>query len=113
MFLAKNTDYNLDALYLAGDAAECSLKSLILERTPKSKRAAVCEEISSGAKAHNLGYPERHLESKTVLDPRRGSREPGSRQARMDDKSALYRGSHPLRRSRELYQTRRIYLSMG
>lgn len=57
-FLLKNSKYYLDALYLAGYAAECSLKSLILERTPKSKRAAVCEEISSGAKAHNLVFLE-------------------------------------------------------
>jgi HEPN domain-containing protein len=55
-FLLKNSKYYLDALYLAGYAAECSLKSLILERTPRSKWAAVCEEISSGAKAHNLDF---------------------------------------------------------
>jgi HEPN domain-containing protein len=55
-FLLKNSKYYLDALYLAGYAAECSLKALILKRTPKSKWAAVCEEISSGTKAHNPDF---------------------------------------------------------
>ncbi len=32
------------------------LKALILEWTPKSKWAAVCEEISSGAKAHSVDF---------------------------------------------------------
>lgn len=57
-FLLKNSRYHLDALYLAGYAVECSLKALILRRTPKPKWAAVCEEISSGAKAHNLDFLE-------------------------------------------------------
>jgi HEPN domain-containing protein len=55
-FLLKNSSYYLDALYLAGYVAECSLKALILERTPKSKWAAACEEIGSGAKAHNVDF---------------------------------------------------------
>jgi HEPN domain-containing protein len=55
-FLLENSKYYLDALYLAGYVVECSLKALILERTPKSKWAAVCEEIGSGAKAHNLDF---------------------------------------------------------
>jgi HEPN domain-containing protein len=53
-FLLKESKYYLDALYLAGYAAECSLKALILKRSPKSKWAAICEDIGSGAKAHNL-----------------------------------------------------------
>jgi HEPN domain-containing protein len=57
-FLLKNSQYYLDALYLAGYAAECSLKSVILNRTPKSKWAAVCDEISSGATAHNMDFLE-------------------------------------------------------
>ncbi len=55
-FLLKNSSYYLDALYLAGYAAECCLKALILERTPKSKWAATSEEIGSGAKAHNFDF---------------------------------------------------------
>jgi HEPN domain-containing protein len=66
-FLLKNSKYYLDALYLAGYAAECSLKALILRRTPKSKWAAVCEEIGSGAKAHNLEF------LKGILNRRQGS----------------------------------------
>ena len=34
------------------------MKALILEWTPKSKWAAACEEIGSGAKAHNLDFLE-------------------------------------------------------
>jgi hypothetical protein len=55
-FLLNNSPYYLDDLYLAGYAAECSLKARILERTPKSRWVAVFEEISSGAKAHNLDF---------------------------------------------------------
>jgi len=53
---SQDSSYYLDAIYLAGYAAECSLKALILEWTPKLKWAAVCEEISSGAKAHNMDF---------------------------------------------------------
>jgi len=66
-FLLENSKYYLDALYLAGYVVECSLKALILERTPKSKWAAVCEEIGSGAKAHNLDFLE------GILNRRQGS----------------------------------------
>jgi HEPN domain-containing protein len=68
-YLLKNSTYYLDALYLAGYAAECALKALILERTAKSKLAAVCEEISSGAKAHNLDFLRGILNRKGVSIP--------------------------------------------
>lgn len=55
-FLLRNSEYYLDAIYLAGYAAECSLKALVLERTPKGKWAATCEEIGSGAKAHDVTF---------------------------------------------------------
>ena len=55
-FLLKHSSHYLDVIYLAGYAVECSLKALILERTPKSKWSAVGEEISSGAKGHNLDF---------------------------------------------------------
>jgi HEPN domain-containing protein len=55
-FLIENSKYDLDSVYIAGYAAECGLKSLILKRTPKSKWADVCVEITSSAKAHNLDY---------------------------------------------------------
>jgi hypothetical protein len=60
-FLLKNFNYNLDAVYLAGYVAECSLKALILDRTPKKNWAATCQEISSGAKAHNIDFLEEIL----------------------------------------------------
>ena len=68
-FLLKNSKYYLDAVYLAGYAVECSLKALVLERTLKSKRAAVCEEISSGAKAHNLDFLKGILERRGCSIP--------------------------------------------
>ena len=68
-FLLKNSNYYLDALYLAGYAAECALKALILKRTPKSKWAAVREEISSGAKAHNMDFLKGILNRKQCLIP--------------------------------------------
>lgn len=55
-FLLKHSTYRLDTVHLAGYAAECSLKALILERAPESKWAAVCEEVGSGAKAHNFDF---------------------------------------------------------
>ncbi len=45
------------------------MKALILKRTPKSKWAAVCEEISSGAKAHNLDFLEGILSRRQVSIP--------------------------------------------
>ena len=66
-FLLENSEYYLDAVYLAGYAAECSLKALILKRTPKSKWADVCEDIGSGGLAHNFDYLE------GILNLRQGS----------------------------------------
>jgi len=50
-FLFKN-GYNLDAMYLAGYAIECTLKALLLEITPQADRAQQLRRISSGAKMH-------------------------------------------------------------
>jgi hypothetical protein len=55
-FLLRHSVYHLDAAYLAGYAAECSLKALILERTSKSKWVAAAEEIGSGARSHNFDF---------------------------------------------------------
>jgi hypothetical protein len=44
--------YTLDAEYLAGYTIECSLKALILEKTPESDRPAQLDNICSGAKMH-------------------------------------------------------------
>ena len=51
-----------------------------------------------------LGFLERHLESKAMLDPRRDRRELGGRQARMDNRPALCRGLDPLQGSRGFYR---------
>lgn len=42
----------LDAQYLGGYTVECSLKALILEKTPNAEKSKVLEQISSGAKMH-------------------------------------------------------------
>jgi HEPN domain-containing protein len=45
--------YNLDAFYLGGYAIECSLKALINERTPSSRRPSILEKITQGAQWHD------------------------------------------------------------
>lgn len=57
----------LDAQYIGGYAVECSLKGLILHRTPDSDKPDKLKQITSGAKMHrpdvlfgelrNLGVP--------------------------------------------------------
>ncbi len=57
----------LDAQYLGGYTVECSLKSLILQRTPDPDKPDKLKQISSGAKMHrsdillgelrNMGIP--------------------------------------------------------
>lgn len=42
----------LDAQYLGGYAAECSLKALILHRTPDPNKPKKLRQITSGAKMH-------------------------------------------------------------
>lgn len=42
----------LDAQYLGGYAVECSLKALILARTPDPEKPDKLKQISSGAKMH-------------------------------------------------------------
>jgi hypothetical protein len=45
---------NLDAKYLGGYTVECSLKALILERTPVANKADTLNKISSKATMHRL-----------------------------------------------------------
>jgi hypothetical protein len=59
-FLREN-DYNLDALYLAGYCIECGFKALILDRTPRSRRAEVLDLITRGAACHNYEVLADHL----------------------------------------------------
>ena len=49
---------NLDAQYIAGYTVECSLKALILDRTPESEKQDTLKKITSGAIMHR---PERLL----------------------------------------------------
>jgi HEPN domain-containing protein len=67
---SESNDNYLDAVYLAGYAAECALKSLILKRTPKSERGAVLDELTSGARAHNFDVLIRSLRMKGCPPPR-------------------------------------------
>jgi HEPN domain-containing protein len=46
--------YPLDAMYSAGYAVECSLKALILQKTPVPARPSCLRRITSGAKMHKL-----------------------------------------------------------
>jgi HEPN domain-containing protein len=45
--------YNLDAMYLAGYAVECTLKALILKVTPPADCADTLRSISSGRRMHD------------------------------------------------------------
>jgi HEPN domain-containing protein len=51
-FLLEN-GYNLDATYLAGYTIECTLKALILDRTPVEDRNDKFKIISRGKMMHN------------------------------------------------------------
>ncbi len=51
-FLLRN-GYNLDAFYLGGYTVECTLKALILEKTPAAEQPDTLIKISSGNKMHN------------------------------------------------------------
>ena len=51
-FLLDN-GYNLDAMYLAGYAVECTLKALILELTPGPLKAHRLLKICRGSHMHN------------------------------------------------------------
>ena len=45
-------DFNLDAQYIGGYTIECSLKALILHRTPDSERLIKLRQITTGASMH-------------------------------------------------------------
>jgi HEPN domain-containing protein len=55
--LLKDHGYNLEAVYLSGYAVECSLKALILTRTPANRFESVLMMLTkAGAKGHNYQY---------------------------------------------------------
>lgn len=45
--------HNLDAVYLAGYAVECSLKALILHMTPAADKSETLKKITVGKKMHS------------------------------------------------------------
>ncbi|MCE9590218.1 MAG: HEPN domain-containing protein [Planctomycetes bacterium] len=53
VFLADNR-YTLDSYYLTGYAIECSLKAIILTRTPVQERPATFLRVTSGKSMHNF-----------------------------------------------------------
>jgi HEPN domain-containing protein len=62
LFLFEREVHYLDAVYLAVYAVECSLKAMILRRTPRNKFADIYRELTEvGAKGHNFDYLLRML----------------------------------------------------
>src|SRR5262245_63677310 len=55
-WLLTESEFHLDAIYLAGYAVECSLKALIFRRTPSRAFEIVYEEVTSGRKAHDFEF---------------------------------------------------------
>lgn len=51
----------VDAAYLGGYVEECSLKALLLARTPVAQRAAIFATISVGQRSHDLEMLRRRL----------------------------------------------------
>jgi HEPN domain-containing protein len=45
---------NLDAQYIGGYTVECSLKALIMHRTPEADRPETLKRITSGKKMHSV-----------------------------------------------------------
>jgi len=60
----------LDAVYLGGYVVECGLKALILHRTPASRRRGACQELTTGARAHNYDVLTAGLKAKGCPIPR-------------------------------------------
>lgn len=46
------SDFTLEALYLAGYCVECILKALIMNLTPEDQREATYNRLTAGAKMH-------------------------------------------------------------
>jgi HEPN domain len=55
-WLLAESEYYLDAIYLAGYAVECALKTLILWRTAERRFPEVYTEITEGQKAHDFEF---------------------------------------------------------
>jgi HEPN domain-containing protein len=55
-WILSESEYYLDAVYLAGYAVECSLKALIFRRTSNRAFEKMYEEVTSGKKAHDFEF---------------------------------------------------------
>ena len=98
----------LDAQYLGGYTVECSLKALILERTPQANRPVVLQRISSGAAMHkpevllgelgrldvelprDIAKRMRHFDWTTDLRYETGRRDTGETQGLLRTAQAVY-----------------------
>src|SRR5260370_20695018 len=50
-------EFFLEAIYIAGYAIECSLKELILKRTPRNQHDLMIDRLTrAGAKGHDFDY---------------------------------------------------------
>lgn len=63
--LYENSVY-LDCTYLAGYAAECALKAVILARTPQKERQTCVQGQFRGAEAHNCEHLKDMLKKRSV-----------------------------------------------
>lgn len=59
----------LDAQHLGGYVVECSLKALILEKTPDAEKDAIYEKITQGAKMHKFENMLPFLKQRGVKPP--------------------------------------------
>lgn len=60
---------SLDAVYLGGYVVECSLKALILDRTPSARRYETCRQLTSGARSHNFDVLSEILRARGIPPP--------------------------------------------
>jgi len=60
---------NLDAQYIGGYTVECSLKALILERTPAADKEEILKKLSSGQKMHRADVLLGELRDRGVVLP--------------------------------------------
>ena len=60
---------NLDAYYIGGYTVECSLKALIVHRTPCADKPEKLKRIASGAKMHLAEVLFGELEDMEILKP--------------------------------------------
>jgi HEPN domain len=65
-WLLMESEFYLDAVYLAGYAVECALKSLILWRTSERRFPEAYAEITEGRKAHSYEFLKQILQRRPI-----------------------------------------------